>query len=77
MIATVLIFRSLFRTTGAYIRYYFLKLIGKPKPLEYLEGDSDDGANNFSHGCLNILVGFPVIALIIIGIAYICFIYFD
>lgn len=65
------------RFVGARIRFYFLKLIGFPKPLKYLEGNSDDGANNLSHGCINAMIGIPIVVGIIIGIAYLYFTYFD
>ena len=65
------------RCIGVYVRYYFFKLIGRPKSLEYLKGSSDDGANNLSHGCINIMIGFPIVLLIIIGIVYLYFTFFD
>lgn len=65
------------RYFGVRIRFYFLKIIGFPKPLKYLEGNSDDGANNLSHGCINTLIGIPIVFGIIIGVAYLYFSYLD
>lgn len=65
------------RFVGARIRFYFLKLIGFPKPLKYLEGNSNDYANKISHGCINTFIGIPIAFGIIIGIAYLYFRYFD
>lgn len=68
---------GLARFIGVRIRFYFLKTIGFPKSLKYLEGSSDDGANNLSHGCINTIIGLPIVISIIIGIAYLYFTYFD
>ncbi len=62
---------------GSRVRFYFLKLIGRPRSQEYLEGNSDDPANSTSHGCLNIIIGFTVLFLIIIGIVYLVFTFFE
>lgn len=62
---------------GSRVRFYFLKLIRRPRSQEYLEGSSDDSANSTSHGCLNIIIGFPVLFLIIIGIVYLVFTFFE
>lgn len=61
---------------GSRVRFYFLKLIRRPKSLEYLEGNSDDPTNSVSHGCLNTIIGFPILILIIIGVVYLCFTFF-
>jgi len=50
---------------GVYIRFHFLRIIGKPKSIEYFKGNSDDPANVISHGCLNLIVGLPIVILIL------------
>lgn len=57
---------------GVYSRYYFLKLIGREKSLDFLSGknDSDGG---MSQGFVNALVGLPMTCLLFIGIAYLYF----
>lgn len=54
---------------GVYTRYYFLKLIGREKSLDFLSGknDSDSG---MSQGFVNALVGFSITALLFITVAY-------
>lgn len=64
---------DLARSVGVRVRFAFLKLIGFPKPMKYLKGNSNDGANNLSHGCINTLIGIPIVFGIIIGIAYLYF----
>ena len=64
---------SIAHSIGVRIRFYFLKAIGYPKPLKYLKGNSKDGANNLSHGCINTLIGIPVVFGIIIGLVYLYF----
>lgn len=67
---------DLARSIGVRIRYLFLKIIGFPKPLKYLE-NSDDGANNLSHGCINTLIGLPIVFGLMIGLVYLYFTFFD
>ena len=54
---------------GVYTRYYFLKLIGREKSLDFLSGknDSDGG---MSQGFVNVLVGFSITTLLFITVAY-------
>ena len=68
---------DLARSIGVRIRYLFLKTIGFPKPLKYLKGSSGDEANNLSHGCINTLIGLPIVFGLIIGLAYLYFTFFD
>lgn len=68
---------DLARFIGVRIRYLFLKTIGFSKSLKYLKGSSDDGANNLSHGCINTLIGLPIVFGVIIGLAYLYFRFFD
>lgn len=62
---------------GVRIRYRFLRFIKVPRSLDYLKGNSDDAANNLSHGCINILIGLPIVFLILLGLAYLYFTLFD
>lgn len=62
---------------GVRIRHRFLRFIKAPKSLDYLKGSSDDGANNLSHGCINTLIGLPIVFLILLGLAYLYFTFLD
>ncbi len=65
--------RELAQYIGVRFRYSFLRFVKVPKSLDYLRGNSDDGANNLSHGCINTLIGLPIVFLIILGLAYLYF----
>ncbi|GHV15832.1 hypothetical protein FACS1894169_08370 [Bacteroidia bacterium] len=71
------LFFGLAASIGSRVRFYFLKLINRPKSLKYLKGNTGDSTDRISHGCINIIIGFPILFLIIIGIAYVCFTFFD
>lgn len=58
---------------GVNIRFHFLKLIGKPKSLRYLKGNSKDPTNNVTHGCMNTIIGIPIVLIILLGVIYILF----
>lgn len=47
------------------IRYFFLKLIGKKKSIEYLAGDSDD-ENQGPQGFYNLFIGLIIIVLLMV-----------
>ena len=57
---------------GRNTRYYFFKLIGRPKTMKYLKGEfkKKDEYNSFSQGLLNGIVG-----LISFGAFSILFVY--
>lgn len=46
------------------------------RPMKYLKGNLSDGANNLSHGCINTLIGIPIVIVLILGLAYLYFIIF-
>lgn len=62
---------------GVRVRYNFFRFVKGHKSLDYLRGNSDDGANNLSHGCINTLIGLPIVFLIILGLAYLYFAFLD
>ena len=60
---------------GLYTRYYFFKLIGKPKTKKYLKGEFKkvDNVNSLSQGILNGIVG--IISFSVIGFTFVCVYY--
>ena len=57
---------------GLYFRYFFFKLIGYEKRLDYLSGNKDSNGG-LSQGFFNGLIGVIIFALIFVLIAYIVF----
>jgi hypothetical protein len=57
---------------GLYFRYFFFKLIGYEKSLDYLSGNKDSNGG-LSQGFFNGLIGVIIFALISVLIAYIVF----
>lgn len=58
---------------GVNVRYHFLKLMGREKTREYLRGNSTSNSTNFKQGCLNVIVGFSLFAVIFVGIIYLVY----
>lgn len=66
--------RGLVRLVGKYTRYYFLKLIGRPKKIEAFSNeykdDYEDMGNAISQDLINVIVGICIFALLSIVIVY-------
>ena len=59
--------RFLVRLIGVNIRFYFFKLIGKPKTKKYLEGyykNSDGISQDFFNAVIGVLVLIPLSVLV-------------
>lgn len=68
-----LIFRGLIvNVLGLYSRFYFFKLIGKEKQIDYLLGEKNKNNNteSISQHAFNIIIGLIVFAIISFAIAY-------
>ncbi|MCX7552108.1 hypothetical protein [Xanthomarina sp. F2636L] len=68
-----LIFRGLIvNVLGVYTRYYFFKLIGQTKSIEYLLGEKNrkDSSDIISQHFFNVFIGLMTFALISVSIAY-------
>ncbi|GEM_PF-4909163 len=61
LLLEVIIIGFISNILGKYTRYYFLKIIGRERSVEYLSGNSADQSNRVSHGVLNFLVGVGVL----------------
>ena len=71
-----IIFRGIIvNVVGLYTRYYFFRLVGKTKTIEYLKGgkSTKDEYNNVSQNFLNSIVGLIITCLISVSIAYLVF----
>lgn len=64
MIFDIIFRRILARTLGLYTRYYFFKLLGKNKSIDYLSGSQTDG-EFYSQDLINALVGAAVFFILI------------
>ncbi len=74
------IFRSLLsgfitKTIGLHFRYFFFKLIGRKKTINYLSGKTKDGPNNVLQVIFNFCIGSIIFALFSIAFFYIYFQY--
>ena len=60
---------------GIYTRFYFFKLIGKPKSIKYLWGEltKKDNIRSFEQGMINIIVGVVLFISLSISIAYLAY----
>jgi hypothetical protein len=58
---------------GLYTRYYFFKLIGKPKSIKYLQGRESKDVDTISHHVINVCLGIVVFAIITIPLVYFYF----
>ena len=70
------IFRSLLsgfivKTIGLYFRYFFFKLIGRKKTINYLSGGTIDGPNNVLQVIFNFCIGSIIFALFVCAFFYI------
>ncbi len=71
-----LIFRGLIvNFLGVSTRYYFFKLIGKPKSIKYLSGEiiKKDSTDLVQQPIFNIVIGLIVFCVISFSIAYMVF----
>ncbi len=71
-----IIFRSLIvHGLGVYTRFYFFKLIRKPKSMKYLTGEKNvhDSTDKVQQPVFNAIIGLTVFALISISIAYLVY----
>ena len=58
---------------GVYSRYYFFKIIGRPKSIKYLQGRESKDVDTISHYVINVCLGIVVFALISFSIVYLYF----
>ena len=71
-----IIFRGLIvHFFGLYSRYYFFKLIGKTKPIEYLYGEKQiyDSTDKIQQPFFNTVIGLLVFSVLCVSVAYIVF----
>lgn len=54
-------------TLGLYSRYYFFRVLGKKKSINYLSGKGKDRINNTSQIFFNSIIGLVVLALVLLG----------
>lgn len=71
IIIEVIIGGIIARYLGLYTRYFFYKLIGKKKSLEYLSGKGEEDMNRVSHNMINAIIGCLIFLPLAVGIAYI------
>jgi len=69
-----LIFRELIvNVIGLYTRYFFFKIIGVEKSIDYLSAKNKNGYKNFSQNGLNGLVGLIIFCFLSVCIAWLVF----
>jgi len=69
-----LLFELLADPIGVYTRYFFFKIIGKKKNIEYLRGNSKDPSDNFGQAFVNTLIGFIVFCVVVVSCGYLMYI---
>ena len=62
-------------TLGLYSRYYFFRVLGKKKSINYLSGKGKDKINNTSQIFFNSIIGLVVLALVLLGFFFIILFY--
>ena len=62
-------------TLGLYSRYYFFRVLGKKKSINYLSGKGKDKINNTSQIFFNSIIGLVVLALVLLGFSFIILFY--
>jgi len=62
-------------TLGLYSRYYFFRVLGKKKSINYLSGKGKDKINNTSQIFFNSIIGLVVLALVLLEFFFIILFY--